>query len=72
MDTAAVYQIGDLIDLSFLIVFSERLQVTQNLFEGSIPTEIGKLDNLVLLGVGLNALTGPLPSEMGQLKRLRK
>jgi hypothetical protein len=26
----------------------------------------------VLLGVGLNALTGPLPSEMGQMERLRK
>jgi hypothetical protein len=46
--------------------------VTRNLFEGSIPTEIGQLDNLVLLGVGVNVLTGPLPSEMGQLQRLRK
>jgi hypothetical protein len=72
MDTAAIYQVGPLIDLSCFIVFSERLQVTRNSFEGTIPTEIGQLDNLVLLGAGLNALTGPLPSEMGQMERLRK
>jgi hypothetical protein len=72
MDTAALYPDGRLIDLSCFIIFSERLQVTQNLFEGTIPTETGQLDNLVLLGVGVNALAGPLPSEMGQLERLRK
>ena len=39
---------------------------------GSIPREIGRLDNLMFLKVDQNRLTGPLPSEIGRLVRLER
>eukprot|EP00980_Cylindrotheca_fusiformis_P028581 scaffold22613_cov126-Cylindrotheca_fusiformis.AAC.1 len=50
----------------------QRIQLTRNSFEGTIPTELGQLhEDLVFLGLGRNNLIGALPTEMGHLTRLR-
>ncbi len=37
---------------------------------GSIPIELGDLDNLTLLSISRNELTGPIPPELGRLTEL--
>ncbi|TVT98052.1 hypothetical protein EJB05_56685 [Eragrostis curvula] len=43
-----------------------------NIFEGSIPKEIGMLKNLTELNLGTNQLTGPIPSEIGDMQKIIK
>ena len=38
---------------------------------GTIPTELGQLEMLEGLDLSNNALMGPLPSEVGNLQRLK-
>ena len=46
------------------------LFVSWNLLTGTIPTEIGLLDSLVVLQISSNEFTGQLPSEVGNLQQL--
>jgi hypothetical protein len=39
---------------------------------GSIPKEIGILNNLTELNLGTNQLTGPIPSEIGDMIKIIK
>lgn len=43
-----------------------------NNLNGTIPSELGLLPNLLNLWMSQNKLTGTLPSELGQLTTLRK
>jgi Leucine-rich repeat (LRR) protein len=42
-----------------------------NNFSGSIPRELGGLDNLDVLWLPANNLSGPIPPELGNLSNLR-
>lgn len=48
----------------------ERLQLHDNSFSGTIPTEWGRCRNLTILDVSYNDLTGPIPTEFGNLRNL--
>jgi len=51
--------------------FLESLDISNNLVEGNIPIEIANLTNLQILKLGSNKqLSGPLPSDIGQLSSL--
>lgn len=39
---------------------------------GTIPTELGIMSNIELLGLGRNDLTGSIPEEMGNMESLSK
>ena len=47
-----------------------RLDLAFNGLTGSIPPELGNLQNLGSLRLGLNNLTGPIPPELGNLENL--
>jgi len=46
------------------------LDLGSNQLTGEIPTEIGKLTNLIYLDLGSNQLTGEIPAEIGELTNL--
>jgi len=46
------------------------LDLGSNQLTGEIPTEIGKLTNLIYLDLGSNQLTGEIPAEIGELTDL--
>ena len=48
-----------------------HLHLQSNSLSGSIPTELGKLSELVFLVLNDNALTGSIPEGLGNLSRLR-
>ena len=48
----------------------EWLFLAGNGITGKIPSQIGKLSDLVMLSLGYNQLTGSLPSELGLLTSL--
>eukprot|EP00984_Skeletonema_dohrnii_P026075 scaffold15347_cov73-Skeletonema_dohrnii-CCMP3373.AAC.1 len=48
-----------------------QLRLFDNNLVGSIPTELGKLDNLVYLRLDRNDLTGGIPTELGDLDSLQ-
>jgi hypothetical protein len=37
---------------------------------GSIPKEIGKLQNVTVLNLSTNQLVGPIPSETGNMRKI--
>ena len=43
-----------------------------NKITGSIPTQLGALNQLATLTLHLNQLTGPIPSEVSNLTALRQ
>lgn len=51
-------------------MFLERLRVHINELKGTIPTEIGRLTDLDVLGVGRNFLTGTIPTQIGLMSSL--
>ncbi|MCY4645665.1 MAG: Ig-like domain-containing protein [Gammaproteobacteria bacterium] len=48
----------------------DTLNLSWNQLSGSLPSELGQLDNLRFLRVDSNQLSGSLPSELGQLDNL--
>ena len=48
-----------------------ELNLSDNNLTGSIPAELGNLDNLEALVFAYNSLTGSIPSELGNLGNLR-
>lgn len=44
----------------------------KNGFTGSIPTELGEMNNLEYASAQQNSFTGSIPNEMSSLGRLRK
>jgi hypothetical protein len=49
---------------------AERFQVTHNLLDGSIPSEMAWMTDLQVLGLGRNNFTSTLPTELGELAAL--
>jgi Leucine-rich repeat (LRR) protein len=49
----------------FILVFTKKL------LTGSIPSELGHLDNLLWLYLNSNELTGTLPTELGLLTTMK-
>ena len=47
------------------------LSLANNNLIGSIPEELGELDDLAILDLGHNSLTGPLSGHLGALRQLR-
>ena len=43
-----------------------------NALTGPIPSELGNLDRLEILSLGLNQLTGSIPPEIGQMAAMRR
>ncbi|MXW67353.1 MAG: hypothetical protein F4Z72_10185 [Gemmatimonadales bacterium] len=50
---------------------SENARRTSHGLTGSIPPELGRLDNLLSLSLARNELTGPIPPELGDLSHLQ-
>ena len=48
-----------------------ELDLRDNQLSGSIPSELGNLDNLQALGLHDNQLSGSIPSELGNLDNLQ-
>ena len=48
----------------------DELYLNENQISGSIPREIGKLVNLVILSLAYNKLTGNIPESVGELSKL--
>ena len=46
------------------------MSLSQNNFQGNIPSELGKLKSLTSLDLGGNSLRGTIPSMFGELKSL--
>ena len=61
-----------LLTLCFVPLVTERLQLTMNDLTGTIPSTIGLLTDLVVLGLGRNQLRGALPIVLGNLESLGK
>ncbi|KAF6153425.1 hypothetical protein GIB67_003615 [Kingdonia uniflora] len=58
-------------DLSHNNLYGELSHLSNNGFNGSIPSQIGDLISLgILLDLSHNALTGDIPSEIGSLRNL--
>ena len=49
----------------------DSLSLSGNNLTGSLPPELGELDDLIILDLSENALTGGIPSDLGALKQLR-
>ena len=47
-----------------------KIRLPDNALSGSIPSELGKLENLTHLNLGLNSLTGGIPAELSNLTKL--
>ena len=47
-----------------------RLDLGSNELVGTVPPELGNLDNLVVLNLMNNDLSGAIPSEIGDLNKL--
>ncbi|KAF7815677.1 MDIS1-interacting receptor like kinase 2-like [Senna tora] len=58
-------EVGNLRDFRSLILESNQLS-------GSIPQEIGMLNNLQILNLSVNALSGRIPSSVGNLSKLQQ
>ena len=56
-------ELGDLPDLSYLLVNGNKL-------EGAIPAELGSLTNLITVSFGWNPLSGPLPPSLTALQKM--
>lgn len=50
--------------------FAVRLDLDSNVIEGTIPSELARLVNLVIFSLGQNHITGTIPSELGNLGKL--
>lgn len=61
-----------LLTLCFVPLVTERLQLTMNDLTGTIPSTIGLLTDLVVLGLGRNQFRGALPFVLGNLESLGK
>jgi LRR receptor-like serine/threonine-protein kinase FLS2 len=48
------------------------IKISHNNLDGSIPTLLGKLDDITVLSFAHNALTGSIPSELGLCFRLKE
>ena len=53
------------------LTFLDTLSLYENLLAGRIPTQISSMERLILLELSNNALTGPIPSELGNLFDMR-
>ncbi|CAH9114848.1 unnamed protein product [Cuscuta epithymum] len=74
-----VFSVDDIIDVRWKGVISEfgstlryvkSIDLSSNMLDGEIPTEITSLIGLVSLNLSQNNLTGPIPSRIGNLARL--
>ena len=55
---------------TYLVAFQAIWGMEQGNLQGTIPTEIGSLKNLIFIDLDFNALTGSLPTELYQLVNL--
>ena len=49
-----------------------RLDLERNNLVGTIPSELGDLDELTNLGLSFNVLSGPIPATLGKLDKVRE
>ena len=50
----------------------QALSLGDNKLSGSIPAELGRLQNLTVLNLGVNRLSGPIPAALGNLVNLER
>ena len=50
--------------------FAVRLDLDSNVIEGTIPSELARLVNLVIFSLGQNHLAGTIPSELGNFGKV--
>jgi len=50
----------------------ESLDLSSNVFRGTIPASLSRLRRLEFLSLGVNVLYGTLPPELGELSRLKR
>ena len=53
-------------------LFAERIELFDNKLFSTIPSELGRLDQLENLDLGSNQFTGTLPAALGQLINMGK
>ena len=64
-------ELGQLPELTRIILSSEYDSSTPNILTGPIPPELGNLSKLEWLSLGGNFLSGSIPVKLGQLENLR-
>ncbi|GJX37029.1 probable LRR receptor-like serine/threonine-protein kinase isoform X1 [Tanacetum coccineum] len=62
--------LGNITSLIYVYVLTVLLSLESNMFSGTIPAELGKLENLVNLTLHANYLSGELPVELNNLTNL--
>ena len=73
LDFVAVIRLSTRLTFYLLVFLSiERLQFRGNMLDGAVPTELGRLMNLFVLGLGRNELHGTIPSELANMQSLGK
>ena len=60
-----------MVEANFCFLFLCRI-LHGNSFIGTIPRELGVLESLKVLDLGMNQLTGPIPAEIGNLTQVVK
>ena len=56
--------------ISLLFFLSHKIDIDDNKFFGSIPTEVGLLTRLEFLNLNRNKFEGSIPSDFGSLTSL--
>jgi hypothetical protein len=73
-----IRSLSDLSDIIFyrfsvlLVLCTEAIDLGNNLFTGSIPTEVGSISRLEYFSVNNNSFNGNLPRELALLTNLSK
>ncbi|KAF3454492.1 hypothetical protein FNV43_RR04939 [Rhamnella rubrinervis] len=57
-------------DLTTVLMFFTSIDLSNNKFDGEIPSSIGDLRSLIVLNLSSNSFTGTIPSSLGNLRDL--
>ncbi|KAL4188369.1 hypothetical protein AMTRI_Chr08g159730 [Amborella trichopoda] len=69
-DMVTVTMKGQDLEFQKILTILTAIDISNNAFEGVIPSQIGGLKGLRVLNMSRNTLTGPIPDSIGDLRQL--